>query len=192
MSILSLNQLKRKKVKTLDELIDIRFNKRKDEKMIFASGCFDILHKDHIEYLAWARNLGDYLLIAINSDESIKQLKGKDRPIKSVENRVMLLVANYYVDYITIFNELDTVNIIKTLKPDIFSRGKDYVLDTASVTNIKKVMNQKERQIVEKYGGEICFLNKIPKYSTTKLISLMKNSNWLKWTSSFNNYLIEK
>ena len=143
--------------------------------MIFVSGCFDIVHADHIEYLAWARNLGDYLLVAINSDKSVRRLKGKNRPIVPLEDRLKLIVANHYVDYVLIFDEIDTVQIIRTLKPDIFARGKDYVLDEKEVREGKKVMNQQERRAVESYGGKICFLDKPPKYSTTRLIELIED-----------------
>lgn len=174
--MLPLENLIKSKAKTLNELRKIR-EKRKGELMVFASGCFDIVNGDHIEYLAWARTLGDYLLAAINSDESVRQLKGKARPIIPLEDRIKLIVANHYVDYVIVFNELDTVQIIETLKPDIFARGKDCTLDKKSLTKEKKVMNQDERRAVESYGGKILFLDKSPKYSTTRLIELLKNES---------------
>lgn len=174
--VLPLENLIKSKAKTLNELRKVR-KERKGELMVFVSGCFDIVHADHIEYLAWARALGDYLLVAMNSDESARQLKGKARPIIPLEDRIKLIVANHYVDYVIVFNEIDTVQIIKTLKPDIFARGKDYVLDKKRATKGKKVMKQDERRAVESYGGKICFLDKPPKYSTTRLIELLKNES---------------
>jgi len=171
---LPLENLIKSKVKTLDELRKIR-EERKGELMVFVSGCFDIIHADHIEYLAWARTLGDYLLVAINSDESVRQLKGNMRPIIPLEDRIKLIVVNHYVDYVVVFNEIDTVQIITALKPDIFARGKDRVLDKKSVTKGKKEINQAERKAVESYRGKICFLDKPPKHSTTRLIELIKN-----------------
>ena len=162
------------KVKSLDELRKIR-KKRKNEFLVFVSGCFDIIHADHVEYLAWARTLGDYLLVAINSDNSIRQLKGPTRPIIPLKNRIQQIAANQSVDYIIVFNELETIKIIETLKPDIFARGKDSVLDKRKIKEGKKEMNQNERRSVESYEGKIYFLDKPPKYSTSQLIKTIKN-----------------
>lgn len=172
--VLSLKNLIKSKVKTLNELRKIR-EEKKGESMVFVSGCFDIVHADHIEYLAWSRALGDYLLVAINSDESVRQLKGTSRPIIPLEDRIKSIVVNHYVDYAIVFDEIDTVQIITALKPDIFARGKDCVLDKKDATKEKKEINQDERRAVESYGGKICFLDKPPKYSTTRLIELIKN-----------------
>jgi D-beta-D-heptose 7-phosphate kinase/D-beta-D-heptose 1-phosphate adenosyltransferase len=174
--VISLENLIKSKVKTLDELKKIR-KAREKEMLVFASGCFDIVHTDHIEYLAWSRWLGDYLIVAINSDKSVKKLKSDNRPIISLKNRIKLIASNYFVDYITVFDKPDTVEIIKTLKPDIFARGKDQVLDKRWATKEKRVMNQEEKRAVESYGGKICFLDKLPKYSTTRLIKLIKNGH---------------
>jgi rfaE bifunctional protein nucleotidyltransferase chain/domain len=175
MAILLENLIK-SKVKTLGELKKIR-KARKKEMLVFASGCFDVVHADHIEYLSWSKSLGDYLVVAMNSDKSVKKLKSNTRPIFSLRNRIKLIGSNYFVDYIIVFNEPDTVKIIKTLKPDIFARGKDYVLNKKGITKEKKKMNQDERRAVESYEGKICFLNKLPKYSTTRLIKLIKNES---------------
>ena len=174
--LLSIEELENSKIKTLDELKAIR-EKRKYELLVFGCGCFDIIHADHIDYLAWARTIGDYLVVGINSDESIRHLKGNDRPIIPLENRIKSIVVNYYVDYLIIFNEYDTTHIIKSLKPDIFARGKDCALDEKSQTKEKKIINQRERREVEKYGGAICFLDKPPIHSTTKLIEMIKNGD---------------
>ena len=174
--LLSIEELENSKIKTLDELEAIR-EKRKHELIVFACGCFDIIHADHIDYLAWARSLGDYLVVGINSDESIRHLKGNGRPIIPLENRIKSIMVNYYVDYLIIFDEYDNTHIIKSLKPDIFARGKDSVLDEESRTNEKKIMNQRERREVDKYGGAICFLDESPIYSTTKLIEMIKNGD---------------
>ncbi len=173
MGIISLDQLKEQKVKSLEELVDIR-SQRENEIMVLASGCFDLIHSDHFEYLAWAKNLawakklGGYLVVAINDDESVKKLKGPDRPIIKIENRIIPLVANFYVDYIIRFNESDVVEIINRLEPNIFARGKDSALE---------IMNQEEREIVEEYNGKIFFFNKEPQISTTELVQRIKESN---------------
>ena len=174
--LLSIEELENSKIKTLDELKVIR-EERKHELIVFGCGCFDIIHADHIDYLAWARTLGDYLVVGINSDESIRHLKGNDRPIIPLENRIKSIIVNYYVDYLIIFNEYDTIHIIEALKPDIFARGKDCALDDKSQTKEKKIMNQREKREIEKYGGAIYFLDKPPIYSTTKFIEMIKNGN---------------
>ena len=174
--LLSIEELEKSKIKSLDELKAIR-EKRAQELMVFSCGCFDIIHADHIDYLAWARTLGDYLVVGINSDESIRHLKGNGRPIIPLENRIKSIMVNYYVDYLIIFDEYDNTHIIKSLKPDIFARGKDSTLDEKSRTKEKKIMNQRERREVEKYGGAICFLDESPIYSTTKLIEMIKNGD---------------
>lgn len=172
--ILSLENLIKLKVKTLDELRKIR-EEKKGELMVFISGCFDIIHADHIDYLAWGRKLGDYLLVGINNDESVEQLKGSKRPIIPLEDRIKQIATNHYIDYIVVFKKTDVVQIIEALKPDIFARGKDYVLDKKKATKEKKEINQKERRAVENYGGKICFLDKPLKYSTSKLIEHIKS-----------------
>ncbi len=121
--LLSIEELENSKIKTLDELKVIR-EKRKHELIVFGCGCFDIIHADHIDYLAWARILGDYLVVGINSDESIRHLKGNGRPIIPLENRIKSIIVNYYVDYLIIFDEYDNIHIIKSLKPDILQGVK--------------------------------------------------------------------
>lgn len=174
--IMPLEELVDSRVKTLDELVEIK-KAREGEVMVFASGCFDLVHADHIDYLAWARTLGDYLLVAINDDYSIEQLKGVDRPINELEDRMKLLSVIQYVDYLTSFSELNTVHIIDTLQPGIFARGKDLVLEGVP-NNGRKPMNQRERKAVGSYGGKILFLDKLPRNSTTRIIGKIQNDNW--------------
>ena len=168
-----LKNLIESKVKTLSELKEIK-RARGGQVMVFVSGCFDIVHADHIEYLAWGKSLGNYLVVAINNDTSVKKLKGADRPINYLKNRVEVIAANYFTDYIIVFNELNTVKIIKALKPDIFARGKNLVLGKKEETKTKKEINQNERQAVESYGGKIRFLEKTPRYSSTWLAELIR------------------
>ena len=99
------------------------------QRLVFTNGCFDILHVGHVRYLAAARALGDRLLVAINSDRSVRALKGNDRPIMSERERAEMLAALSAVDYVTIFDELSPRALIAELLPDILAKGGDYALD---------------------------------------------------------------
>ena len=168
-----LHRLKEEKLKNLDDLKKIRFSNL-DEKMVFVSGCFDLLHAEHISFLAWARELGDYLVVAINSDESIKKLKGKDRPFRTLKKRITMLIPNVYVNYIIPFEEKDVTKILRLLKPQIFAKGRNYVSNPSRTTTKKVAINQYERNIVKSYGGKIYFLDKKPKVSSSNLIEKIR------------------
>lgn len=112
------------KIKSRDELALLLQKSRK--KVVFTNGCFDILHYGHIKYLEKARNLGDLLVVGLNSNESVQRLKGKTRPINSAYERACLLASLYFVDYVVIFEEDTPFELIKALKPDILVKGKDY------------------------------------------------------------------
>ena len=169
----NLYELKKSKLKNLDELKKIRFSNL-DKVMVFVSGCFDFLHNEHISFLAWARELGDYLVVAINSDESIRKLKGKDRPFRTLEKRITMLIPNVYVNYIIQFEEKDATKILEILKPQIFAKGRNYVLPPFQSTTKKVAINQYERRIIESYGGKIYFLDKEAKESSSNLIKKIK------------------
>ena len=112
------------KIKTRDELAQILAKSQK--KVVFTNGCFDILHYGHIKYLEKARNLGDLLVVGLNSNESVQRLKGKTRPINSAFERACLLASLYFVDFVVVFDEDTPFELIKALKPDILVKGKDY------------------------------------------------------------------
>ena len=112
------------KIKSRDELAQMLKNSQK--RLVFTNGCFDILHYGHIKYLEKARNLGDLLVVGLNSDESVKRLKGSSRPINSAYQRACLLASLYFVDFVVIFDEDTPLELIKALKPDILVKGKDY------------------------------------------------------------------
>ena len=155
-----------KKIKTLEELKKIVKELKKQNKIIVTTnGVFDILHLGHIKYLQEAKKLGDVLIIAINSDSSVKQIKGPERPINNQQSRAEVLAALSFVDYIVTFNETDPVNILSELKPDIHVKGGDY--------NINQII---EKGIVEKNNGKIILIPEIKGYSTTDLINkIIKN-----------------
>ncbi len=109
-----------------------KFSKKlraENKKIVFTNGCFDIIHAGHILYLEEARSLGDVLVIGLNSDKSVKRLKGKDRPINSVEDRALVLSALSMVDYIVVFEEDTPYKLIKNIKPDILVKGGDWSVE---------------------------------------------------------------
>lgn len=133
-----------------------------NKKIVFTNGCFDVLHIGHISSLQAAKQLGDILVVGLNSDKSVKQLKGASRPFNRQEYRAELLAALEFVDYICIFDELTPEKLIKELKPDILVKGKDY--------ENKEVVGQK---FVESYGGKVVLLDMIDGMSSTNLINKM-------------------
>lgn len=117
------------KIVTLNKAVKIRQKIRENgEKVVFTNGCFDILHKGHIFYLKESAKLGDYLFVGINSDSSVKILKGENRPIFSEMERAEILSSLEFVDYVTIFDEETPLNLIKNILPDVLVKGGDYKL----------------------------------------------------------------
>lgn len=116
MKLITLNTAK-KKVEAL---------RKSGKKIVFTNGCFDIIHSGHIKVLRKCRELGDVVIVGLNSDSSIRQLKGEKRPVNSLRDRVEVLSAISYVDYIIVFNELTPYNLVKVIKPDFLVKGGDY------------------------------------------------------------------
>lgn len=149
------------KIKTINQLAEIVNNlKRKKKKIVFTNGCFDILHFGHIKYLEQARKKGDILVIGLNSDASVKKLKGAKRPIFSQRARAEVLASLANVDYIAIFNELTPLKIIKKVKPDVLVKGGDWKTD--------QIVG---KDFVELYGGKVISIAFIKGYSTRSTIS---------------------
>ena len=134
-------------------------SKREGKKIVFTNGCFDILHPGHINYLRRARQLGDLLVIGLNSDSSVRKLKGKGRPILPQDKRAELLASLRFVDFVTIFNDATPINLIKKIKPDILVKGADW--------QAKDIVG---KDFVESYGGTVKRLSYIKGYSTTAII----------------------
>jgi len=145
---------------TLDHLNEIiRREKRNGKRIVLANGCFDLIHVGHIRYLKEAKAQGDILVVALNSDSSVHKLKGKARPILNEKERVEILSAFYFVDYVTVFEEATVENILRTLKPHVHAKGSDYTEETVP-----------ERETVLSYGGEIAITGG-PKVKNTTEIS---------------------
>ena len=132
----------------------------KNKKVVFTNGCFDILHLGHKTYLNQSKALGDFLIVAINSDESVKLLKGDDRPINNQELRSKNLMNLKCVDEVVVFSEETPLKLIEFLLPDVLTKGGDY--------NYKNIAGS---NIVEKNGGKVVLLPYLKGYSTTTIIS---------------------
>ncbi len=132
-------------------------------RVVFTNGCFDLVHQGHVEYLSKARDLGDLLIVGINSDDSVKRLKGPSRPVSSLESRATVLAAFAFVDYVVAFDEDTPLNLIHEIHPDILVKGADY--DRQNVVGA---------DYVESYGGHVELISLVPGQSTTNLINRMK------------------
>lgn len=132
-------------------------------KLVFTNGCFDILHPGHIAYLTAARGLGDFLIVGLNSDTSIARLKGSDRPINKLDDRISMLTALESINYIVTFDEDTPVALIHQISPDILVKGGDY--QTEQIVGYKHVKS---------YGGEVLTVPLLEGYSTTAYITKIK------------------
>jgi rfaE bifunctional protein nucleotidyltransferase chain/domain len=133
--------------------------KASGKTVVFANGCFDLLHVGHIRYLQGARQLGDALVVGLNSDESVRRLKGPQRPLMPQDERAEILAALACVDYVVLFEETTVENLLKILKPDIQCKGTDYTEETVP-----------EREVVRSYGGRVAIAGDPKDHSTRDLI----------------------
>lgn len=147
--ILSINVLEEKILKARVEA----------KTIVFANGCFDLLHVGHIRYLYGAKALGDLLVVAINSDRIVQQLKGSNRPITSENERAEIIAALSCVDYVTIFDTPTVTELLLLLKPDIHAKGTDYTIETVP-----------EREIVKSYGGRVAIVGDPKDHSTSSIL----------------------
>lgn len=131
------------------------------KRLVVTNGCFDLLHVGHVTYLETARNQGDALLVGLNGDDSVRQLKGPDRPVTPEDERAAVLSALESLDGVCIFAERTATRFLAAAQPDIYVKGGDYTLDT---------LNQDERQAVEEAGGRIVIIPFVPGKSTTALL----------------------
>ena len=141
--------------KELDEFLQ----KNKHKKIVFTNGCFDILHRGHVTYLAEARKLGDLLILGLNSDASVKRLKGPERPINNEEDRKFVMSQLKSIDFVEIFTDDTPLELIKKISPKILVKGGDW--------NIDQIVGGKE---VQASGGNVYSLKFVDGYSTTSLI----------------------
>jgi len=147
-------------VKNIDELIEIRKKLKKDnKKVVFTNGCFDILHAGHVDYITKAKEKGDVLIVAVNSDVSMKRIKGLLRPIVNQSERAFIISSLKPVDFVVIFEEDTPYEVIKMIVPDILVKGEDW-----SIENIVG------RDIVEANGGKVETIKFVNCQSTTNII----------------------
>ncbi|HDH86427.1 MAG: D-glycero-beta-D-manno-heptose 1-phosphate adenylyltransferase [Deltaproteobacteria bacterium] len=148
------------KIKTQSEMkMVVEKAKGEGKKIVFTNGCFDILHQGHARYLSEAKKLGDYLIVGVNSDRSIKNIKGNNRPFMTEEARAELLAALCFVDGVVIFPEDDPLAIIKYLQPHVLVKGADWAED--------KIIGA---EFIKKTGGEVKRIPLIPNISTSDII----------------------
>lgn len=133
------------------------------KRVVFTNGCFDILHAGHVRYLEKARALGDCLVLGLNSDASVRRLKGPSRPVNREEDRAEVVGALKSVDYVTVFDEPTASELIALVKPAVYAKGGDYTLDTLP-----------EAKIVQSYGGKVAFIDLVEGRSTTNIIEKIK------------------
>ena len=156
----SLNGFRSSKVVSCNHIADIiKREKSFNKKIVFTNGCFDILHRGHVTYLKHAKTLGDILVLGLNSDDSVRRLKGSDRPVNNEQDRAVVLEALECIDYIVIFEENTPLNLIKNIMPDILVKGGDY---------------KAEDVVGKEYAGRVEIIDFIEGYSTTSTINKLK------------------
>jgi D-beta-D-heptose 7-phosphate kinase/D-beta-D-heptose 1-phosphate adenosyltransferase len=162
--LVSENRGKNGKVRPIESLLnELDWHKKQQEKIVFTNGCFDVVHRGHIEFLNFCKQQGDVLVVGLNSDSSVKTIKGQDRPINNQHDRASVLAAMEPVDYITVFEESEPLNLIQRVKPDILVKGQDW--------QEKGVVG---RDFVESYGGKVVLAPLVEGKSSTSVIEKIK------------------
>lgn len=143
-----------------DELLDLRQKYRRDGKtVVLTNGCFDILHAGHVRYLSEAKAQGDVLVVGLNSDESVRALKGPSRPVNPAADRAEVLAGLRSVDHVVVFAEATAEELVRELQPDVYVKGGDYSLDRLP-----------EAAVAAAYGGRTVLVSLVPGKSTTQVI----------------------
>jgi rfaE bifunctional protein nucleotidyltransferase chain/domain len=147
--------------------LDVLVSERRaaGERIILTNGCFDLFHVGHMRYLAGAKELGGFLITAINSDKQVRLLKGEGRPFVPEQERAEIVAALRSVDAVTIFDEPTVTELLKYLRPDVHAKGTDYTADTVP-----------ERDIVRSYGGEVAIVGDPKDHSSTELIAAVSKT----------------
>ena len=142
-----------------DLLKQIERHRQMDRQIVFTNGCFDILHVGHVRYLRSAKSYGDILVVGLNSDASVKRIKGINRPINSQDHRAEVLSSLACIDYVTIFKEPDPLELIKVIKPDVLVKGDDWA--------ISRIVGAPE---VQSIGGQVIRVPIVPDISTSRIL----------------------
>lgn len=155
------------KIKSSEEIIaSIKQWKQEGKKIVFTNGCFDIVHMGHIDYLSRAADLGDVLIIGVNTDASVSELKGKNRPLQDEISRASLLCSFFFVDAAVLFSESTPYELIKTIQPDFLVKGSDYKEEDIVGADIVKANN-----------GRVETIDFLPGYSTSSIIEKVNNKD---------------
>ncbi len=153
------------KIVSLSEIAAIRSAFGNTRRVVFTNGCFDILHRGHVSYLAQARDLGDMLVLGLNSDASVRRLKGPSRPINDEQSRALVLASLECIDYVVLFSDDTPYRLIEAVQPDILVKGGDYVIE-----------NIVGYDIVKARGGVVQTLPFVDGFSTTDIVNRMSSS----------------
>jgi len=153
------------KIVSKEQLINILQSKNKSDKTVFTNGCFDLVHRGHIEYLSQARDLGDLMVIGLNTDASVSRIKGEHRPLQDEKSRALVLAAMSFVDYIILFNEETPHSLIEAIQPDVLVKGSDY-----------KIEDVVGYDIILAKGGTVQTIELTEGYSTSKIEEKIKSS----------------
>jgi D-glycero-beta-D-manno-heptose 1-phosphate adenylyltransferase len=164
-----------KKIHTLETLEKtIAVAKFKGEKIVFTNGCFDIMHRGHIQYLAQASDLGNFFIVAVNSDASVKrQGKSSSRPLQEELSRALILASLHFVNAVIVFDDDTPLQLIKQLKPDVLVKGADYDVNENITTSKKYIVG---KDVVTASGGRVEAITFLEGYSTTAIEQKIKNS----------------
>jgi D-beta-D-heptose 7-phosphate kinase/D-beta-D-heptose 1-phosphate adenosyltransferase len=163
--IVSQNRGKGGKVRSIDSLLqELAWCRTQKQTVVFTNGCFDVLHTGHIELLRFCKSLGDILVVGLNSDSSTRTIKGPDRPINNQHDRAAVLAALETVDYVTVFDQPEPLDLIKSVKPDVLVKGKDW--------QQKGIVGA---DFVESYGAKVVFAPLVEGKSSTTIIEKIKS-----------------
>ena len=155
-----------KKLKTFAAIRKIAVRLRKEgKKIVFTNGCFDILHYGHVKYLEKCKKLGDILIVGLNSDLSVRKIKGKKRPVTKERERASILSALEFIDYVTIFDDATPKQLIETVSPHVLAKGGDW--------KKKEIVGS---GYVKSLGGRVITIPFVKGYSTTRILSRVKNA----------------
>lgn len=132
--------------------------------VVFTNGCFDVLHAGHVRYLAAAKAMGDFLVVGLNSDASVRRLKGEGRPVNPEADRAEVLDALRAVDIVTVFDEPTAEELVRIVRPDVYVKGGDYTMETLP-----------EGRIVQEYGGRVEFVPLVEGRSTTNILARIRS-----------------
>ncbi|MGP1515128.1 MAG: D-glycero-beta-D-manno-heptose 1-phosphate adenylyltransferase [Bacteroidales bacterium] len=157
---MSFNENIRKKIVDRKLLLQhLEIARVRGKKIVFTNGCFDLIHLGHVDYLSKARDLGDLLVVGVNTDMSVKRLKGDSRPLQDENSRLEILASMSFVDYVTLFDEDTPLELIKSVQPNILVKGADY-----------KIENIVGYEVVKSTNGEVRTIEFIEGYSTTHIV----------------------